>query len=372
MLGHKFTVSSVRELTDVIENITTSRELNPGTPLWYRGHQHADYVLLPTLLRKSDADYEINRNSTYSTVNLQEDYRLQNFKARVFHLIDPIPENRIEWQALYQHHLGATRLLDWSESIWTALSFSLEAFLDARPRLDLNKIRTTITPVLWVLDPVALNKKVYEYFRDIGMQQPELVKKACSNLDLTLFQEQALDKQLQSARQQALPYRQPDISGKIESQGIINLGVLDEFRQRHMGELKGMLLSGEYNPYFYMYLRYYADALPVQVKDAQEQMMPPLAILHLYQSERIRAQRGTFTVFPNYYLESEAVKSKQWGYDCRIMENQMALQDCIYEIRLLNPRKITRELMAFGMRQSELYPESDCYTRTMEAEKYFV
>lgn len=69
-----------------------------------------------------------------------------------------------------------------------------------------------------------------------------------------------------------------------------------------MAEMKGMLLSGEYNPFFYLCMRYYGDVLPVCINQNGEDNLPPLAVLHQYQRERIRSQRGTFTIFPNYIL----------------------------------------------------------------------
>lgn len=364
MTGHKYTVSSLAELCRKIEKIEDKRNMNSGHPLWFRGQESSDYCLLPTLLRKDRDRDLVNSDQTYSTVNLREDYRLQTFKARVFHLTNPMPSNRLEWQALYQHHFGSTRLLDWSESVWIALSFALEAFLDARDSADFRMKRSSATPVIWVLDPVMLNRKVYTYF----CQSDKLHKTALKTMD---FSEKELDEFSSHINEGGLYHQVSDSSG-MRMGGIINLGVLDEYRQHHMAEMKGMLLSGEYNPFFYLCMRYYGDALPVCIDQNGEDNLPPLAVLHQYQSERIRSQRGTFTVFPNYFLPKGSEWNSLFEYDCRRMECQPFISDCIYEIRLLNPQKIAKELMLLGSRQTELYPESDYYARSMEAEQYFV
>lgn len=373
MIGHKFTVTSLAELCQTVEKISDRKQIRPGYPLWFRGHDNATYFLLPSLLRLDRSSDAINSNATYDTINLQDDYRLQNFKARVFHLTNPMPSNRIEWQALYQHHFGATRLLDWSESVWTALSFALEAFLDPRKREDLKVLRSSVTPTIWVLDPVALNQKVFETFASVA-EAEDLIRKAFNNLNFSSVETENLVRRIKNDMETEKPYHRACSSGEynIATAGIMNLGMIDEYRQHHMAEMRGMLLSGEYNPFFYLCMRYYADALPVCVEQAENAIIPPLAVLHQYQSERIRSQRGTFTVFPNYYVTDAAKESTRLGYDCRRMENQPSAAECLYEIRLLNPRKIAKELTMLGGRQTELYPESDCYTRIMEAEQYSI
>lgn len=134
-------------------------------------------------------------------------------------------------------------------------------------------------------------------------------------------------------------------------------------------ELAKMLEHLEFNPFFYLCLRLYADALPVEVHTG-DNILPPLAILHQYQSERIRAQRGAFAIFPNYSLDQSAKKYKNLGYDCRMLENQSYIADCLYEIRILNPNQVARDLLYSGERRTELYPENEYYVHTMEAAKF--
>lgn len=366
MNAHKFVVTGLSEYYKTISNIANQSGLTAGCPLWFRGQAYAHYNLIPSIMRKDDKNDNINSNTTYNTENLREDCRLQNYKARVFHLTSDKPSSRLEWQALYQHNKGKTRLMDWSESARTALSFALESFIDPRELKHLIEERKTITPTVWILDPRKLNNKVFEYFGND--RNRDVVAKALQSIGLSgksadLIKEMSCFNHYFSYNAQTLD--------DIEIDGIFNLGVIDEQRYTHASELKNMLEKNEFNPFFYLCLKYYVDALPVEVNNMKN-MLPPLAILHQYQSERIRAQRGVFTVFPNYDLSDNIKRIKKIGYDCRMLENQQSIRDCLYEIRILNPNEVAKELLFSGERQTELYPENEFYVHTMEANKFFV
>lgn len=364
MKTNKFVVDGLSQYYDIISLIAEQDQLNAGQPLWFRGHPYASYNLLPSIMRKRDDGNSENFLKTYSTGNLREEYRLQNYKARVYHLTPSKPTSKLEWQALYQHNFGKTRLLDWSESARTALSFALEAFIDPRELSDLARQRNTITPTVWVLNPRRLNQKVYEYLGN--KNSVKLIEKALYSLNL-----QKNAGVFRNEIQKNDCYINLDIKSTddIEIDGIINLGVIDEYRMSYGQELGRMLEHLEFNPFFYLCLRLYTDALPVETCK-KEDILPPLAILHQYQSERIRAQRGVFTIFPNYCLDQTSQKYKKLGYDRRILENQPYIADCLYEIRILNPSKVARDLLYSGERRTELYPENEYYAHTMEAAKF--
>ena len=78
------------------------------------------------------------------------------------------------------------------------------------------------------------------------------------------------------------------------------------------------------------------------------------------------------SIFPNYYFALGMQRLKKVGYDCRILENQPYIGDCLYEIRILDPTGVAKELLFSGERRTELYPENECYINTMEAEGFHV
>lgn len=371
MLSYSYTAATLSEYYEIVADIAERENIPAGCPLWFRGHPHAYYKLLPGIMRKADDKDVLNGEGTYGTKNLREDYRVQNYKARVFHLISSKPSMRLEWQALYQHNFGKTRLLDWSESARTALSFSLEAFIDPREREDLECLRHSITPTVWALNPRKLNEKVYGYFADSkhGFDNDELIKKALNSIGLEKEYIEICS-ELIKGRQSYFAIDESKQSD-IGVDGIINLSVIDMLRNDIGPSLKEMLKNYEFNPFFYLCLRYYNDALPVEIKSICK-FLPPLAVLHQYQGERIRAQRGVFTVFPNYYLAPGMQRLKKVGYDCRILENQSYIEDCLYEIRILDPVGVAQDLLFSGERRTELYPENECYINTMEAEGFHV
>lgn len=364
MKTNNYIVDSLAEYYDAISYIAEQDKQVVGQPLWFRGHPYANYFLSPSIMRKNDSNDTANCLKTYNLSNLREDYRLQNYKARVYHLTQSKPTSKLEWQALYQHNFGKTRLLDWSESARTALSFALEAFIDPRELDHLKMLRRTITPVVWVLNPRRLNQKVYEYIgNEISIN---LLEKALYNLNL---QQQASSFRDAIKNYDGYINLDRDAKDDIEIDGIINLGVIDERRMDCAQELTKMVERMEFNPFFYLCLRLYADALPVEICK-RENVLPPLAILHQYQSERIRAQRGVFTIFPNYTFDQMNLKYKKLGYDRRIMENQPYIMGCLHEIRIINPNRVAKELLYSGERRTELYPENEYYAHTMEADQF--
>lgn len=356
-------VYKVRNLSELIIEINriASANGNQGcSPLWFRGHAESHYTLLPSLLRKTHYN-DINERHTYNHLNLSEELRMQCFKSRVFHLIDPKPTNAIEWTALYQHHFGKTRFLDWTESLWIALSFAIESFLDPRSRIDIKQQRAQATPVIWVLNPRRLNHMVYSFMK--SADNKDYIKHA------TMLYEDSISGIAEiigdHIQNQSL-YQGNCGNIGVEPTGIINLGVIDALRRECGTDLPQLLAAGEFNPYYYMCLRYYVDALPAVIISPEKPMLPPLAVLHQYQNERIRAQRGTFTVFPNYHLCEWAAEASEKGFNCCAMERQCTIQDCLYEIRIMDPPRIASELMNTGIRQTGLYPESDFYSRDIE------
>ena len=61
-----------------------------------------------------------------------------------------------------QHFFSKTRLMDWSESLFSALEFSMEGFLIPYKNLDILNKRRKMQPVLLILQPNQLNEKFYD------------------------------------------------------------------------------------------------------------------------------------------------------------------------------------------------------------------
>ena len=120
---------------EFLDAIREARE-ELGNPLvtWYRGQRNVDWEMLPTLFRESK-DLET------------EQFLFHEFKRLATKLFD---KRTGDWEILFdmQHYGLPTRLLDWSEVLGVSLAFTL--FEDYREAED---------SAVWILDPVALNRK---------------------------------------------------------------------------------------------------------------------------------------------------------------------------------------------------------------------
>ncbi len=356
-----YKVSSLADCLDVVEDIQCRFQLvnHPDCadgklfPLWFRG-QMMKNPLLPTESRGRAIDPGcVSSQHNYSGRHLMEDYREQHFQAKGNQLLGTVLSSRLAWQEVMQHYFLHTRLMDWTENLFTAILFALEPYIDLQEYSSLTGLRGKIDPVVWVLDPGRLNEAVYERF--------------CSNTyGLTLIRK-------------ALPVsgrdREQDVYTLIKEKNVYWDGdeVLPEIRRvpclasiaeqyQHLTFEQAL----EFNPLFYMFFRYYCEGVLAKVGE-----LLPLAIVHPYHSPRISAQRGVFTIFPFYELDN-VQKTKVGQYsDPRSLELQTLAEHCVHQIHLCQPHKIAREIMIAGERRSSLYPELPYYTPTIEATKYF-
>lgn len=115
--------------------------LPPIARPWFRGHEKSDWQLVPSILRSG---------------NQQHEFQL----TKRFRLLAPgfgvdIPTDRLDqWLFFMQHNLAPTRLLDWSESLNTAVFF---ACLDWIKKRD---IKHCSDGSVFALNPIFLNKHV--------------------------------------------------------------------------------------------------------------------------------------------------------------------------------------------------------------------
>lgn len=144
---------------------------------------------------------------------------------------------------------------------------------------------------------------------------------------------------------------------------IIGLSALEMIRKAYKGHMKEALGTFEMNPFFYLLLRYYSDGVPVPMGK-----IPPLAIIHPYHSQRIKIQKGVFTVFPYYIPDSrmERIKEASGGYPSVGMEYIPQCIPCLHRIQIVNPRRVAKELMQTGARRGNLYPDMQSISQDME------
>lgn len=322
--------------------------------MWYRGHEKHDYMLLPSLQRNSKGT-----QARYDRDHLREELRYQHFRSKCTQLVDTSPETKIEWLEILQHHLGSTRLMDWSESALSALMFALEAFIDPTENRELNYRRVNMTPCIWVLDPVGVNQHIYDTLTNRKDLIAGAVRDILVNPQETTSFCKYLSKQMANKRH---AYFENSDEGGLN--GIVCLSVIENERRANAERLYNLLRYGEFNPFFYLLLRFYSDGLTLPMN-----ALPPLAIVHPYHSSRIQSQHGVFTVTPHYHIEPNQVGGP---LDTRPMEKQPMINDCLYRIDITRPAKVAKELLTIGERRVNLYPELDIYVRDMEMGKWQV
>lgn len=364
----KYNVATLAEFYQALDCVNEDFRLQDENEeiarLWFRGHSQNHYNLIPSLYRGKF--YKKADNSAYTQMNLKEDYRYQHIKARAFHNVASNPSYRSEWQEIYQHHLGHTRLMDWSESARTALSFALEPYLDTRDNKELENRRRHLTPCIWILHPYRLNKKVYDYMKDEG----KLLKLAGKGK--SIYDNQKKWKPICQALRNNEDIYFDGKDGDIEIKGIISLCAIEDYRKNLGPKLNDAVDGFEFNPFYYLALRIYSDALPFEIQDPKMEILPPIALLHPYHSSRIRAQRGAFTMFPNYVITEKAEEMcRNRQKDIRSMEEQPYISDCLKVIYIVNPNQVAKELMLSGERRSELYPDIQTYADIIETQKYY-
>lgn len=351
---------SLHEYIEMIRYISDRQgNVKRKFPLWFRGHEQTDvyYYLDPGIYRDFYTKKENNLfadNKDYGTLWLKEEYRFQHFVARNYDKVSAMPESYIEWQEVMQHYFSKTRLMDWSESAVVALSFALEAYIHPVEDHEVRYKRRHNSPVVWVLNPVKLNRIVYERFReDTGLIEAAVkgIKRYTSDEIHNMLQE----------HEEFYFSLDDEVNGGVN--GLVSLSGLEALRKSKGGNLQEALEVGNMNPFFFLLLKYYSEGLGVEVKK-----LPPLAIIHPQHSTRIHEQKGAFTIFPYY---SDAGSSDLGnGISPYAMEYMPLCKECLEEIVLVDAWKIAEELKDIGVRRSHLYPEMENVTKDFENARY--
>lgn len=126
-------VSSIGQFIDAVSSISDEWKKSPYTEdsdIWFRGVRNNQHKLLPGAYRR-----DFDHNSLFN-----------EFFSKSYSLINPHPQNELEWYFAAQHYGIPTRLLDWSDSPMVALYFAIRD-------CEIGK-----TPCVWALNASALNE----------------------------------------------------------------------------------------------------------------------------------------------------------------------------------------------------------------------
>lgn len=349
----------IYNISEEIKDANASKgENSQARPLmWFRGHSHAEYNLNPNIFR--GAEYHYNKKETYSNNHLREEYRFQNFRSRNFdNLRYGTPQTVIEWQEVMQHFFAKTRLMDWSESLTVSLEFALEAFIDPVENLEILRQRKTADPVIWILQPVDLNREIYHALAS----KKDLIRRALGDGVRMRILAEAIREEL-GAKENTGIYFGLKNGREQNMDAMISLSSLEIIRNAFGKRGMEALKRYEINPFFYLLLRYYSDGVPVKLGE-----LPPLAIIHPYHSERIKIQKGVFTAYPYYipdenYERMREITGREPGIAMEYMEQCIPY---LHQIQLVNPRRIADELLLTGAKRSNLYPDMQIVSQDIE------
>lgn len=360
---HQYKVYHFYQYLEVIKHIGETKTKNASVPsvLWSRGHRKQSWNLRPTLLRDVKLN-SIDKVDNASGRAMAEELRKQHYIAKNFHFLEKEPKTNMEWYEVMQHHGVKTRLLDWSESELHSLVFALECFFDNQQyRLE---DRINSSPCVWILEPVDWNIKVFEMIiknkdiidacvdclEGVGEANKKIIKTRMLKLC------EIFDKYISASAVEHL-------------KGIFNLSsIIENFQGIQSWELASLLKNGEmYYCLFFILLNIYAGCRQQKINE-----ILPLSIVESYHSERIRAQKGAFTIFPYYEEDSTFESAMNMGISLDSMEYMYNANHLLHKIILCNPDEIAFEVMNAGINVSWLYPEMPVVANAIEQRQIFL
>lgn len=349
MIRNEIYVNSLSQYIEEVVKLKNAVYPEQGkNVLWFRGHRNYEWSLIPSLFRG------VGENKTaddrgYTNISLREGLRQQQNHAKNYQFLKNDGLNPIEWMAVAQHYGIKTRLLDWSTSAIHALLFALE-YQFAKPGefKDENNL-----PCVWCLFPQRMNRDTTQYIidnrADLGIlltqkekdgfwQITEFLKKVAedgSNLYKTVFFESA------EKEDEHLNY-------------LYNLAHFEELLAIVESRPSVAYEGGLINPLYYILDKIYGNGIGIG-----KLCLSPLAIIHPYHSERIKAQQGVFTIFPNLITDKLGETSD--------MRGNPAIMKHLNRIIIQSPGKVAEELKALGAHRSWLYPEEPIVSQEIES-----
>lgn len=354
-----YTEEKIYHLKDYVEYISElgkSKALKPNTPpvLWFRGERCQEWQLCPSLFRETTSAKTDNRRSLSSERVLQEELRYQHYFARNYHFLNKNPDTKLDWMELMQHHSVKTRLLDWSESMFHSLIFALECFFDEKYTAEQ---RIDSSPGVWIFEPIEWNRRAL----NILLSSDDVIDKCIKALLNYKYSEEKIKNRIKNLKSGNLDCLK--VEGTEHLENIFNLSIIEkEFASLRQEELLYLLEEGElFNCLFYVLYQVYLTS-----KLWKRTEVMPLAIVESYHSERIRAQRGAFTIFPYYEGDEQTQSLRNVGINLEAMENMHPCNEFLHKIRICNQEEIAYEVMNAGLNSSWLYPEMPFVANTIE------
>lgn len=348
-------VDSLGKYMEQIASIAQQYSVNTMYPpiLWFRGQSNASYSLIPSLFRtKAHAEKKAGIGN-YTKLHYAEDIRTQHYIAKNFHLLSKEPSSRVEWLEVMQHHQVNTRVLDWSESSLHSLLFALEPFFDGSKYKE--DSRKKCVPCVWVLSPKMLNKKIMKHLQ----QDTDLQKSLMNDLGVNTKEQKAILHNFKEYGEFGV-YSETEETNHIDY--IFNLSSINDELLRDRNRLKELLIKGDVmNPYYYLLSRIYSDGYVLK-----DRKLPPLCVVHPYHSERIKAQKGVFSVFPFYEEQPQDLNLRKNNINPDAMEFNNMAADCLCQILIKNPQKVALEMLDNGLNDSWLYPEMPVVSSEIE------